>query len=163
MQRSNQSSKTESRVRAPSVQFKKVLVPVDFSKSSQASVQFAVELARRHDSQLILLNVIEPMIYPASDGFTNFAVVPVSVPRSAVRAKLKRWKETEVPPGMKVDTKLRIGQAYKEIVEAARQMEVDLIIISTHGYSGLKHILVGSTAERVVRHATCPVLTLRSA
>jgi nucleotide-binding universal stress UspA family protein len=56
---------------------------------------------------------------------------------------------------------VRLGHPYQEITDAARELKVDLIVISTHGYTGLKHVLLGSTAERIVRHAPCPVLTVR--
>lgn len=155
------SAEPEEPKRPSTLQFKKVLVPVDFSKCSLAAVRFAVDFARLHGSQLILLHVVEPLTYPPVTGTTNFSVIPMATTREAAKLRLARWRETEIPPDLKADTKLRVGPAYNEISEAARELGVDLIIIPTHGYTGMKHILLGSTAERVVRHAPCPVLTVR--
>jgi nucleotide-binding universal stress UspA family protein len=143
------------------VQFEKVLVPVDFSENSHASLQYAVEFARRHNSRLILLHVVEPAVYPVTDGLTGLASVSIGTDEDTAETRLRQWKKDEVPPEVKTETALRTGSAYHEITEAARDLDADLIIISTHGYTGLKHVLLGSTAERVVRHASCPVLTLR--
>ena len=155
------SMKAQRSPRSSAVQFEKVLVPVDFSDNSHASLQYAVEFARQHHSRLILLHVVEPAVYPVTDGLTGIATVSVGTDEEAAETRLHQWKEQEVPPELNAETVLRTGLAYYEITEVARELDVDLIIISTHGYTGLKHVLLGSTAERVVRHADCPVLTLR--
>ena len=159
--RKRSSKKEENVPRSPVVQFEKVLVPVDFSENSHASLRYAVGFARQYNSRLILLHVVEPMAYPVTDGLTGFTTVPVETNQDAAENQLREWKQQKVPPGLESETALRTGPAYHEITEAARELGVDLIIISTHGYTGLKHVLLGSTAERVVRHAPCPVLTVR--
>lgn len=137
-------------------------MPVDFSKSSQAAVRYAVEFATLHNSGLVLLHVVEPVLHSAEIGFPTLPVVPLPDGyRGKVKARLEEFRTEEVRPGMKVDLKVRIGRPYHEIVRAAQELDADLIIISTHGHTGLKHALLGSTAERVVRHAACPVLTIR--
>ncbi len=162
MRNQKRSSKKADKVqRTSTVQFEKVLVPVDFSENSQASLRYAVGFARQHYSRLILLHVVEPVAYSVTDGFTGFATIPVETNQEAAESRLREWKQQKVPPGLESETALRMGPAYYEITEAARELGVDLIIISTHGYTGLKHVLLGSTAERVVRHAPCPVLTVR--
>jgi len=143
--------------------FRTILVPLDFSKGSRSSLAYAIRFARRHGSRLILLHVVEPRSYPTTDGFTNFAAPPITVERDAALEELERWRSELVPSGTEVETRLRTGPAYYEIAEASRELAVDLIIISTHGYTGLKHVLMGSTAEQVVRRASCPVLTVRRA
>ena len=67
----------------------------------------------------------------------------------------------QMPVKLLADSLVRVGHPYQEITQAAQELKADLIVIATHGYTGLKHILLGSTAERVVRHASCPVLTVR--
>lgn len=162
MRNPNRASTKVSRAsRSPAAQFGKVLVPVDFSGNSQALLQYAIGFARQHASRLILLHAVEPVAYPVTDGLTVFATIPVEANQEAARTRLRQWKEEQVPPELEAEIVLRTGPAYYEITEAARELSVDLIIISTHGYTGLKHVLLGSTAERVVRHASCPVLTVR--
>lgn len=87
---------------------------------------------------------------------------PVDYPEQA-RAELERLGRAEFPDSTAVSIHLRDGSAYDQIASAARELEADLIIIATHGRTGLTHALLGSTAERVVRHAPCPVLALRRA
>lgn len=143
---------------------KRILVPLDFSEPSRRAMRFAREWAARFDSEVCLLNVLEPIGTMAA-----FGTVPVAPPmppvnfHDDVRAELEKLVEQEFPDAAKVSVHLREGVAYDEIVNAARDLGVDLIIIATHGRTGLAHALMGSTAERVVRHATCPVLTLRRA
>lgn len=128
-----------------------------------AAVRYAIEFATIHNSELILVYVVEPVLGPPGEiGYPGLAMSPVPNDyKSVMLRRLQEVKEREVRPGMKVDIKVRVGQAYNEIVLAARDLKADLIIIATHGRTGLKHVFLGSTAERVVRHATCAVLTVR--
>ena len=75
--------------------------------------------------------------------------------------RLARLAQEQVPAQFRANTLVRVGKPYHEITSAARELNIDLIVISTHGYTGLKHVVLGSTAERVIRHAPCPVLTVR--
>jgi len=143
-------------------------VPVDFSKNSRAALDYARELAMQHEATLILLHVVEPMIYSAEVGYPSLGALPLQAGlpmqanyERAGRARLAKWSQQAARKGVKVQTALRIGPPYFEIARGAAELGVDLIVISTHGHTGLKHVFLGSTAERVVRHATCPVLTLR--
>ncbi|HWN96047.1 MAG TPA: universal stress protein [Methylomirabilota bacterium] len=153
------TAKKPSRRRA---NFRTILVPVDFSKCSRASLDYARQFAAQHGSELILLHVVEPIAYPTELGFPSLgAIPPHSDYERAGRKHLAQWHKEMAGSGAKVNAKLRVGQPYFEITRAAKELAVDLIIISTHGHTGLKHVFLGSTAERVVRHAECPVLTLR--
>ena len=141
---------------------KKILVPTDFSECSTKALDYAVAIAEQSGAELILLHVVEPVYYPAygQDIPTALAEFPQDLMKVSQEGleKLSREKIAgRVPARLVVET----GSSYNTIVESAKSLGVDLIIIATHGYTGLKHVLLGSTAERVVRHAPCPVLAVR--
>jgi universal stress protein A len=137
-----------------------ILVPIDFSKPSERALEYAISLAKQFGAKLTLLSVIEP--FPTPD----FAYYPLVMENDRIVAETKRRLE-QVPTKAAVASKfvektlVRNGVPYREITDAARTLRADLIVISTHGYSGLAHVFMGSTAERVVRHAECPVLVVR--
>ena len=144
------------------VRFKKILVPVDFSKCSDKAVSYAREFAAQHRGELLLLHVVEPIAYPVEVGFPSLAALPPANDYERVRReRLATLHKRVSASGAKASAKLRVGKPYFEITRAAKEFAVDLIIISTHGHTGLSHVFLGSTAERVVRHAECPVLTIR--
>lgn len=145
-----------------SFRLKKILVPIDFSECSRKALLYAHRFARQFDARLLLVNVVEPMIVPE-----NMLMAVPELPEAggnlvnAAQERLAQLARKEIPPDLPVDTTVRVGRPYAEIIEAAQAGDVDLIIIATHGYTGLKHVFLGSTAERVVRHASCPVLSVR--
>jgi nucleotide-binding universal stress UspA family protein len=145
-------------------QLKRILVPLDFSSPSRRALRFAREWATRFGSEVCVLLVIEPMNAYGVPGIEPVTVpLPPSDLHERARVELERLVHQEFPDSVKVSVYLRDGVAHDEIVTAAHELGADLIIIATHGRSGLSRALLGSTAERVVRHATCPVLTLRRA
>jgi len=154
-------SGTQTHTSRPCVQFKRVLVPLDFSNCSDVALQYAIEFARQHESQLILLHVMELTVYPNVDAFTNQDAISLPKIQNMAETMLKEWKNKRVPPDVKADIKMYHGQAYLGITDAARELGVDLIIISTHGFTGWKHLSLGSTTERVVRFSHCAVLTVK--
>jgi len=107
-----------------------------------------------------LLHVVEPIAMP---DFANFPLLMENDRVARVfRTKLDLLcKREAIKPRLIEKTLVRFGKPFQEICDAARGLKVDLIVISTHGYTGLKHAVLGSTAERVVRHAPCPVLVVR--
>lgn len=138
-----------------------ILVPLDFSLHSKQALACAVDFARQLGAKLTLLHVVEPIATP--DFAASF---PLAMENdrllAAARNELERVaKAARIPRGLVEKVLVRFGRSFHEIAEAARTRKVDLIIISTHGYTGLKHALLGSTTERVVRHAPCPVLVVR--
>ncbi len=141
------------------LQLKHILVPIDFSEASEKALRYAGRFREQFGSKITLLHVIQPMVYPADFGYPPTIVDTLD---QAVRSQTEvRLNELAGEGATRVDTLIRVGQPYFEIVAAAKDLDVDLIIINTHGRTGLKHALLGSTAERVVRHAPCPVLTVR--
>jgi universal stress protein A len=147
---------------APDFSLKRILVPIDFSDSARRALYYAGALAARFDARILPLHVVEPIIYPSDMAFAPMAAeMPTKVSVDATQGKLQEWCEAVLPAGALEKPLIRIGQPFHEIAMAAQELRVDLIVISTHGYTGFKHVLLGSTAERVVRHAPCPVLTVR--
>lgn len=138
----------------------RILVPVDFSPPSRKAVLASVQLVQRFKTKLALIYVTGPRGRTGSLGALEMAGLTTD-PRRPAREKLTEFAQKEVPA--ELDTKLFVesGAAYREIATVAAEWNADLIILPTHGYTGLTHALLGSTAERVVRHAPCPVLVLR--
>ncbi len=146
------------------LQFKRILVPLDFSAPSLRTLRLAGDWAARFGAKVCLLHVVESLNTIGLFGAEPIAALPPPVDyREQARAELERLAWAEFPDSTAVSVHLRDGSAYDQIASAARELEADLIIIATHGRTGLTHALLGSTAERVVRHAPCPVLTLRRA
>jgi universal stress protein A len=143
---------------------RRILVPIDFSACSRRALLYALSFARQFGAQLLLVHVVEPMIVPE-----NLLMAVPELPEAGgnllgeAQERLAQLARKEIPAEVKFDTVVRVGRPYQELIEAAKAGDVDLIVIATHGYTGLKHVFLGSTAERVVRHASCPVLTVREA
>jgi nucleotide-binding universal stress UspA family protein len=136
-------------------------VPIDFSAHSEQALKYAAALAGQSGGKITLLNVIEPIATP------DFAYYPLMMENDKLIAETSK-QLARVPAKQHIDPKLiekvlvRNGVPFHEITTAADSLKADMIVIATHGYTGLKHVLLGSTTERVVRHARCPVLVVRS-
>lgn len=137
-----------------------ILVPIDFSLTSEKALAYAISLAELWKARLTVLHVaditgspIDYNLYAFNDEAYNAAAQRKLDGLIAERVAHR----LEAPsPGL-----IRAGAPWIEICNAANELDVDLIVLTTHGYTGLKHVLLGSTAERVVRHAACPVLVVR--
>jgi universal stress protein A len=141
---------------------KKVLVPIDFSDYSKNSLRYSINFVKCFNAELILVYVVEPIIYPPDFSMGQIAVPAMDVELDKRAAEeLAKLARTEIPHQMKVKTIIKTGKPFVEIIETAAEENVDLIIIASHGHSGVEHILFGSTADKVVRKAPCPVLSLR--
>lgn len=144
------------------VHLKRILVPVDFSPLSKKALLYAARLAKQFNAELDLFHAVEPEVLPAFDGYM---LAPPPIPNSAgvsCAGQLKTWTHFARNAGVaRVGSMIRRGLPAFEIVEAAKERDADLIVIATHGYTGWKHFTIGSTAERVVRAAPCPVLVVR--
>lgn len=141
---------------------KKVLVPIDFSDYSKSALKYAVNFAKSFSAEIVLIYVVEPVIYPP-----DFSMGQIAMPSmnsewdERAKEELQKLAKSEIPGESIVKTIIKTGKPFVEIIETAKEENIDLIIIATHGHSGVEHILFGSTAEKVVRKAPCPVLTLR--
>jgi nucleotide-binding universal stress UspA family protein len=146
----------------PASLFRRVLVPHDFSPQATVALKTAARLAREHDGTLIVLHVVVPFYIPADVPF-GFAADAMPSPTQFVPEQRKRLESlvkkalgTDAPP---VTYRVDVGDASQCILDAGRR--ADSIVMSTSGRSGLSHLLIGSVAEKVVRHANVPVLTIR--
>jgi len=133
---------------------KKILVPMDFSDCSKKALQYALPLAKQFGSEIILVHVMPYAVQPPETILADTHSIDAS-------GKVLNDLLREISSTVTARASLRVGSPHAEIVEAAKESEADLIVLSTHGHSGLAHMLLGSTAERVVRHAPCPVLVVR--
>lgn len=141
---------------------KKILVPIDFSDYSKSALKYAVNFCKNFNAEMILIYVVEPVIYPPDFSMGQIAIPSVNAEwDERARQELNKLAKEEIPDSVPVKTIIKTGKPFLEIIENAGDLDVDLIIIATHGRTGVEHILFGSTAEKVVRKAPCPVLTLR--
>ena len=143
---------------------KKILLPTDFSGCANYALPYAAAIARAANAQIICVHVVEPVV--PTVGYTGLAdPMPIAdiseqLEDSAER-QLPKLAECEECAGLNVEEVIVHGDAAAEIVRVASEEEVDLIVISSHGRTGLGRMIFGSTAESVVRHASCPVLVVK--
>jgi nucleotide-binding universal stress UspA family protein len=143
--------------------FKKILVPVDFSSCSAKGLEYARALALEFDSRLVLLNSVDLHYYSTNPEYVLYDFSPLlAASEEAARTQMQELVEGTDWGGLKVETLLESGHAGDQICRRAEERGIELIVTSTHGETGLKRILIGSTAEYVVRHAPCPVLVVPS-
>lgn len=142
---------------------RKILHPTDFSAGSNAAAELAIELARKFDADLAILHVYSFQLYIAPLG-GNYALPPDYIHRMQVDVEqaLVTMRDHAILAGVRAETLSVEGNASEEIVTAAERLHVDHIVMGTHGRTGLRHLLLGSVAERVLRKAPCPVTTVRT-
>jgi len=147
---------------------KKILCPTDFSEPSCTAVSAAGELATAFSAGLVLVHVVEPLAslpaVSAEGGPFEFDVAAYE--QALVSSAAERLHQTalkRLPKGMKVVERVVQGSVAAEIVQTAKEEAADLVVLSTHGATGIRHFLLGSVAEKVIRLAECPVLTIRCA
>jgi nucleotide-binding universal stress UspA family protein len=142
---------------------KRVLVPTDFSPASDIAFRYAVDLAQRHGASIHLLHVVEESSLAAAypDGFY---VEPPGLRAQAIDEAIGRLKEMlaiAIAVRITTTTEVQVGRAAATIADVAGTRGIDLIVMATHGRSGIAHLVMGSVAEHVVRIAPCAVLTVR--
>jgi nucleotide-binding universal stress UspA family protein len=143
--------------------FEKILVPIDFSTCSLKGLEYAKALARQFGSKLVLLNSVTFQYYITNDEYARYDLpLLMQQEERASRRQMRDLIEKTDWDGLEVKPSLQIGHAGQQICARALEHRANLIVTSTHGTTGFKHILVGSTAEYVVRHASCPVLVVPS-
>jgi nucleotide-binding universal stress UspA family protein len=140
----------------------RILAPTDFSELSKQGLTSALELAETFGAKLLLLHVVEPPPYPVEGIVPSHlgATLLDDLERQASRDLAQMLAETH---GSKVEVTRRVvvGIPYRKIVDVAEEEKSDLIVMTTHGRTGLSHLVMGSVTEKIVRTAPCPVLTIR--
>ena len=142
---------------------KKILCPTDFSEPAMASLQVGIELAENFAADLLLVHVIGPVQILAGN-FAMSGAQAVQIVESMqfeANKQMDQLLRTQVPGHIHCDSRIVQGQPGDKITQLAEEEEVDLIVTATHGYSGFNRFLFGSVAERIIRKATCPVLTIK--
>jgi nucleotide-binding universal stress UspA family protein len=141
---------------------KALLVPTDFSANASQALQYAKEIARGTQATLHILHIVEPVVYPADWSYAQvgFADIEQELQENAEK-ELSALTDGLTKDGYNVVTAVRRGRASDEICNYASENDISIIAIGTHGRSGLEHFLFGSTTERVLRKAPCPVLSVR--
>jgi len=141
---------------------KKILCPIDFSKPSLNALKAAVEIAEQNSSELTLLHVVQPAPpVPAPGVPASYMSEGYYEERTAAAEKsFAEIVSERIPEGLAVRTKVVRGQAADEIVQEAESEKADLIVTATHGWTGWRRFIFGSVAEKVLRLAPCPVLTV---
>jgi nucleotide-binding universal stress UspA family protein len=144
------------------IDLRRILVPTDFSKFSQNALTYAVAFAEKFGADLYLLHVVQDLALFVPTEVTAAAVVPpVEKLTAAADTALQRVVDETPLQGLTVHREVREGNPFYEIVRFATEADIDLIVMGTHGHTGLAHVLLGSVTEKVVRKAPCPVLTVR--
>jgi nucleotide-binding universal stress UspA family protein len=146
------------------MQIRSILLPTDFSECGNFALSYAASLARTFQASIICINVIEPIV-----PTVGYSGMTEPLPIADISEQLEDSAERELPKlaecaeceGIEIEEIIVHGEAASEIVRVAKVREVDLIVIASHGRTGLGRILFGSTAEAVVRHAPCPVLVVK--
>jgi universal stress protein A len=145
-----------------SIRIQRILLPTDFSEYSAAAAKYVCELAAKFDAEVHLLHALETHL-SSVPGFGMGLALPTYVEESKAAAlkSLARVLDPKWSAGRKVVQAVVEGSPKVEIIRYARAHDIDLIVITTHGRSGLAHVIIGSIAESIVRTAPCPVLTVR--
>jgi nucleotide-binding universal stress UspA family protein len=144
------------------IEIRRILCPMDFSATSRHALEHAVAVGRWYGSHITAVHVISPAFVPGPPiVFTGFpGPMPADVDRSAIEAKLREWLQPATEAGLQTDILLVDGNPAPRILECATSLPADLIVVGTHGLGGVERFLLGSVAERVLRKAPCPVLTV---
>jgi len=139
-----------------------ILVPTDFSENAQKALDLAKEIARGTNATLHLIHVVEPVVYPADWSYAQVGFADLERELEAnTQKELHGMADLLQKEGYKVETAVLRGRASEEICAYAKDHNASIVAIGTHGRGGLEHFLFGSTTERVLRKAPCPVLSVR--
>ena len=139
-------------------EIRRILCPVDFSEPSETALDYAIDLAKKFGADVQLVHVYQLPVYALPDG----AMMAGPEFTTKVTTELSRalTELAESKTGVPLETHLVEGIPYKEVVRLSEELEADLVVMGTHGRTGLKHLLLGSVAERVVRSSKVPVVTV---
>ncbi len=143
------------------ISFKKILCPIDYSDCSARALRYATGIALKDSSKLYLVHVIDKRVFDYGGPTYESPSTPDIDTVTKLEEKLIESIPKELRGDIKVESMVSIGIPVEEILRAAQDKEVDLIVMGTHGRTGVSHTIMGSVAENVVRRASCPVLTVR--
>lgn len=142
------------------MKIERILLPTDFSEHSLAALRYAVELAREHESEVVLVHVVEPLPYGMARWFEPTKLLEHY--GEVASGELGRFEKEAMQLYQKCRSELHFGVVHEVIGELVSKLKVDLIIISMRGQTHLLGLLIGGTAEKILRYAPCPVLRIRT-
>ena len=146
----------------PSADWKRIICPIDFSDASRAALEAAAEVAKRYGAKVALFHAYPVPGYTFPDGSFVASSKMLDELSEQAQRHLAEWKAIAEGMGIaNVEIATAIGEPAHEILAFAKAQQADLLVLGTHGRTGIQHALMGSVAERVVRRSTCPVLTVR--
>ncbi|MCC6234327.1 MAG: universal stress protein [Verrucomicrobiales bacterium] len=160
MQRSDDSLLAAASGNTDLARIERILVPVDFSENSRKAIAYAAAFARLVNAKITFLHVIQVNYAYGEFGAIDFNALEREM-RGGAEKELNGLLASAKAQGLNADAVVREGSPAKVIADVARELATDLLVVTTHGYTGLKHVLMGSIAEAVVRYAPCPVLVVR--
>ena len=137
------------------------LVPVDFSEDANQAVKYAIDLASKLGARMTLLHVIQLLPLGSGDMGVTVPYTYFQDLEADITSRMQAYLERVTAAGLEGEIAVVRGVPFQEILETAKMQQVDLIVMGTHGRTGLQHVLMGSVAEKVVRLAPCPVLVVR--
>ena len=143
------------------MEIKKILCPTDFSDTSKSAIDWAVSLASSQHAELWLLHVVDHL--QGFEHYQIFLLTPHEIAEKLVdpaKGELSKIA-LKIKKNIKIETAIKQGKTFVEIIKTAKEQGIDLIVIGSHGRTGLSHVLIGSVAEKVSRKAPCPVLIVR--
>ncbi len=144
------------------MKIEKILFPTDFSKGSENAVLYAIDLAKQYDATLFVIHVVYDLIQATGWDVPHLPLEQLDKDLTASsEQQLEKFCEEAIRGVEKVEKRTIMGVPHQEIVQFAEDEKIDLVVIGTHGRTGLDRVFFGSTAERVVRMAPCPVLSVR--
>ena len=143
------------------MEIKKILCPTDFSEAAKKAFEYAVFLASSQHAELVLLHIVDQL-----HGFEAYEILALTPQEISQRMEKHAYENMsdlvdQIKGSIAIETAVEHGKPSVQIVEKAREVKADIIVMGSHGRTGLSHVLIGSVAERVVRHASCPVLVVR--
>jgi len=143
--------------------YRKILLTTDFSDYSKVAIPHAVTMVRQFDSELLVLHVLEPLLTPVDFAWGPLALSEDWEEQRTGHSKefLNDWVVSELPTDISVTPILAHATPIREILHTIREKNIELVVMATHGQTGIAHALFGSTSEKVVRRSPVPVLTVR--
>ncbi|MEB2309661.1 MAG: universal stress protein [Candidatus Brocadiaceae bacterium] len=143
------------------ISIRNILCPIDYSVYSEMALKYAIEFAEKYQAKLYLMHVLDIRVYDINNPeLYNINVVDEETVEK-LRERLLRCVNEDTRGRISVEALIIQGVPFAEIIKVSKEYRIDLIVIGTHGRTGLSHAIMGSVAEKIVRKAPCPVLTIR--
>ncbi|MCF6157681.1 MAG: universal stress protein [wastewater metagenome] len=143
------------------ISIKNILCPIDYSIYSEKALDYAIEIAERYQSKLILMHVLDIRVYDIHESELYGVGVMDNDTIERLKDKMLNYVKEDIGSRIPIEAVVVQGIPFIEIVKAAEEYQIDLIVMGTHGRTGISHALMGSIAEKVVRKSPCPVLTVK--